>query len=156
MIILGIDPGSNVTGFGVITARKLKLEYMASGCVRASGELNNKLAIIFNGVLQILEKYQPDIVVVETIFMRPDRPNPQATIKLAHARGAIISAINYVDTKIVEYSANQIKKTVTGRGHANKNQILFMVKQKLKLKTSPQLDATDALACAICHAYHIL
>ena len=92
MKILGIDPGSNITGFGIIEANKLKFKYITSGCIRTSGELTDKITIIFNGIRQIIIEQKPDIVVIERAFMRPDRPNPDAAIKLGHARGAIISA----------------------------------------------------------------
>ena len=88
--------------------------------------------------------------------MRPDRPNPDAAIKLGHARGAIISAAGGQGIPIVDYTANQIKKAVVGRGHASKDQVSFMVQQLLKLNKAPQEDAGDALAGAICHAYHAL
>ena len=156
MRILGIDPGSNITGFGIINAKQLFLSYQASGCIRTQGSQNEKISIIFNGIDEVLNLYQPDIVVLERIFMRPDRPNPEATIKLAQARGAIISAISLLKLPIVEYTANQIKKTVVGKGHAHKDQVGFMVQKLLKLETTVQVDAADALAGAICHAYHIL
>jgi crossover junction endodeoxyribonuclease RuvC len=88
--------------------------------------------------------------------MRPDRPNPDAAIKLGHARGAIISAAGGQGIPMVDYTANQIKKAVVGRGHASKEQVSFMVQQLLKLNKAPQADAGDALAGAICHAYHAL
>lgn len=156
MIIIGIDPGSNITGFGVIMANKLKFTYKASGCIRTNGSLIDKINIIFKGVCEVIETHKPDIVVVERIFMRPDRPNPDAAIKLGHARGAIIAAAGYMSIDVVEYSANQIKKTTVGKGHASKDQVLFMVKRMLKLNASPQIDASDALAAAMCHAYHSL
>ncbi len=156
MRILGIDPGSNITGFGVINAQQLKLSYQASGCVKTKGTTHEKIGILFTGIEEVLKIYTPEIVVLERIFMRPDRPNPEATIKLAQARGAIIAAINQQNLPIVEYTANQIKKTTVGRGHANKEQVSFMVQQLLKLEKAPQIDAADALAGAICHAYHSL
>lgn len=156
MKILGIDPGSNTTGFGVIEANKLTFHYIASGCIKTQGSLVDKITIIFKGVSQIIIEHKPDVVVVERAFMRPDRPNPDAAIKLGHARGAIIAAAGNANIKIVEYSPNQIKKTITGRGHADKKQVSFMVCQILKLTNSPQSDAADGLAGAICHGYHAL
>lgn len=156
MKILGIDPGSNITGFGIITAQKLRITYQASGCIKATGSVQEKLTSIFEGISQIITLHQPDVVVVERIFMRPDRPNPEATIKLAQARGAIIAATGVLSVPLVEYTANQIKKTVVGKGHANKDQVVFMIKHLLKLNKNPQVDAADALAGAVCHAYHLL
>ena len=139
MKILGIDPGSRITGFGLIEANKLKFTYLSS-----------------EGVKEVIAKHEIDIVVIERVFMRPDRPNPDAAIKLGHARGAIISATGGQGIPIVDYTANQIKKAVVGRGHASKEQVSFMVQQLLKLNKAPQEDAGDALAGAICHAYHAL
>ncbi|MDC9714880.1 MAG: crossover junction endodeoxyribonuclease RuvC [Gammaproteobacteria bacterium] len=156
MKILGIDPGSRVTGFGLIEVEKLKFTYLASGCIRTKGELTERITIIFEGISQIVEQHQPDIVVIERAFMRPDRPNPDAAIKLGHARGAIISAVGSRGIAMVEYSPNQIKKAIVGKGHAAKDRVSYMVCESLKLNKAPQEDATDALAGAICHAYHCL
>ncbi len=156
MKILGIDPGSRITGFGLIDVNKLKFNYIASGCIRTQGELTQRITTIFIEVDQIIKQHQPDVVVIERAFMRPDRPNPDAAIKLGHARGAIIAASGVNKIEMVEYSPNQIKKTVAGRGHAAKEQVSYMVQELLKLNKAPQADAADALAGAICHAYHCL
>ena len=156
MKILGVDPGSRVTGFGLIEAQKLKFNYIASGCIRTKGELTDRITTIFIEIDQLIKQYQPDIVVIERAFMRPDRPNPDAAIKLGHARGAIISAAGVNGIAVVEYSPNQIKKAVVGKGHASKDQVSYMVQESLKLNKAPQEDAADALAGAMCHAYHSL
>lgn len=156
MKILGVDPGSRITGFGLIDADKLKFNYVASGCIRTQGELTDRITTIFIEIDQIVKQYQPDVVVIERAFMRPDRPNPDAAIKLGHARGAIISAVGVNGISMVEYSPNQIKKSVVGKGHAAKDQVLYMVQKSLRLNKVPQSDAADALAGAICHAYHCL
>jgi crossover junction endodeoxyribonuclease RuvC len=156
MKILGVDPGSRITGFGLIQAEKLKFSYVASGCIRTKGELTERITTIFSEIEQIVIEYNPDIVVIERAFMRPDRPNPDAAIKLGHARGAIISAVGSKNIEMVEYSPNQIKKAIVGKGHATKYQVSYMVQETLKLNKSPQEDAADALAGAICHAYHCL
>ncbi len=156
MKILGVDPGSRITGFGLIQANKLKISYIASGCIRTKGELTERITTIFSEIEQIVMEYKPDIVVIERAFMRPDRPNPDAAIKLGHARGAIISAVGSKSIEMVEYSPNQIKKAIVGKGHATKKQVSYMVQETLKLNKSPQEDAADALAGAICHAYHCL
>ena len=156
MKILGVDPGSRVTGFGVIEAEKLKFSYVVSGCVRTQGELPQRISTIFESISEIVTQHQPDVVVIERAFMRPDRPNPDAAIKLGHARGAIISAVGPRGIEIVEYSPNQIKKAIVGKGHASKDQVSYMVCEALKLNKAPQEDAADALAGAICHAYHCL
>ena len=156
MKILGIDPGSRVTGFGLIEAQKLKFNYIASGCIRTKGDLTDRITTIFIEIEQLIKQYQPDVVVIERAFMRPDRPNPDAAIKLGHARGAIISAAGVNGIIMVEYSPNQIKKAVVGKGHAAKDQVSYMVQESLKLNKAPQEDAADALAGAMCHAYHSL
>ncbi|SMM98726.1 Crossover junction endodeoxyribonuclease RuvC [uncultured Candidatus Thioglobus sp.] len=156
MKILGVDPGSRVTGFGLIEASKLKFTYLSSGCIRTKGELSERITTIFLGISELIEKHQPDVVVIERAFMRPDRPNPDAAIKLGHARGAIISAAGSRHIEMVEYSPNQIKKAIVGKGHAAKDQVSYMVCESLKLNKAPQEDAADALAGAICHAYHCL
>ena len=156
MKILGVDPGSRITGFGLIEAEKLKFAYLASGWIRTKGELTDRITTIFLEIDQVVKKYQPDVVVIERAFMRPDRPNPDAAIKLGHARGAIISAAGMNGIAMVEYSPNQIKKAVVGKGHAGKDQVSYMVCESLKLNKAPQEDAADALAGAICHAYHCL
>ncbi|KAA0454924.1 MAG: crossover junction endodeoxyribonuclease RuvC [Candidatus Thioglobus sp.] len=156
MKILGIDPGSRITGFGIIEADKLKFNYLASGCIRTQGDLFERITTIFQGIGEVIEKHQPDIVVIERAFMRPDRPNPDAAIKLGHARGAIVAATGSRNIAMVEYSPNQIKKVVVGNGHAAKKQVSYMVCETLKLNKAPQEDAADALAGAICHAYHCL
>ena len=156
MKILGIDPGSRITGFGLIEAHKLKFTYISSGCIYCDGELVKRITTIFVEIKQIIEKYQPNIVVIERTFMRPDRPNPDAAIKLGQARGAIIAAAGYSNIKMVEYSPNQIKKMVVGKGHATKGQVAFMVTKLLKLKKNPAEDAADALAGAMCYAYNAL
>ena len=134
----------------------LKFSYINSGCIRTQGELNERIITIYEGIKEIIDKHEVDIVVVERVFMRPDRPNPDAAIKLGHARGAIISAAGGKGIPIIDYTANQIKKAVVGRGHATKEQVSFMVQQLLKLNKAPQADAGDALAGAICHGYHAL
>jgi crossover junction endodeoxyribonuclease RuvC len=156
MKILGIDPGSIITGFGVIDVDKLKFNYITSGSIKTKGDFVNRIAIIFLEIQKIIIKHNPDVVVIERIFMRPDRPNPESSIKLGHARGAIISAAAINNFKIIEYSPNQIKKTLVGKGHASKDQVVFMVCKTLKLNKNPQTDAADALAGAICHAYHCI
>lgn len=156
MKILGVDPGSRLTGFGLIEANKLKFNYIASGCIRTNGVLTERITTIFTEIAQIVIEHKPDIVVIERAFMRPDRPNPDAAIKLGHARGAIISAVGSNGIDMVEYSPNQVKKAVVGKGHATKHQVAFMVQETLKLNKTPQEDAADALAGAICHAYHCL
>ncbi|MCY7295147.1 crossover junction endodeoxyribonuclease RuvC [Alteromonas sp. a30] len=148
-IILGIDPGSRVTGYGVIRQIGGKSEYLASGCIRLKAEeLAPRLKQIFNGVTEIIEQFQPDFFAIEQVFMAK---NPDSALKLGQARGAAIVAATMKDLPVAEYSARQIKQSVVGKGSAEKTQVQHMVVHLLKLSSTPQSDAADALAVALCH-----
>lgn len=147
--ILGIDPGSRKTGFGVIESGRYHPQYLVSGVIRVekySGA--ERLKNIFESVTQIIEQYQPDVVAVEKVFVYK---NPNSAIILGQARGVILCAAALKNIPIMEYTPTQIKSTIVGQGHAGKAQIQFMVQNLLKLSQSPQEDAADALACALCH-----
>ncbi len=154
MRILGIDPGSRITGFGVVNVlRNGKLVYVASGCVRVGkGSLGERLKIIYDGVTEIIRTYQPTAIAVEKVFMAK---SADSALKLGQARGAAITAGANHALPVAEYSARQIKRTVVGTGAAEKRQVQHMVKALLALSGTPQADAADALACAICHAHHM-
>jgi len=149
-IILGIDPGSRIAGYGVITKHGNKLTYIASGCIRIKEkELPQRLKQVFDGVTQLIEQYQPDEFAIEQVFMAR---NADSALKLGQARGvAIVAAVN-ADLPVSEYAARLIKQAVVGTGAATKDQVGHMVMQLLKLPGRPQEDAADALAIAICHA----
>lgn len=153
MRILGIDPGSRITGFGVVQVlRNGRIEYIASGCVRVPrGEIAGRLKTVFDGVSEIIRTYQPTVLAIEKVFMAK---NADSALKLGQARGAAILAGANQMLDIAEYSALQIKRTAVGKGHAGKQQVQHMVKALLALGTVPKADAADALACAICHAHH--
>ncbi len=147
--VLGIDPGSRVTGFGVIDCDGSKEIYVDSGCIRVTGDtLAERLKVIFAGVDELLTLHQPDHACAESVFMHQ---NPGTAIKLGQARGAAISAIAMRDVPLSEYAPAEIKKTIVGRGNADKEQVQYMVKMLLKLSRQPANDAADALACALCH-----
>ena len=151
-IILGIDPGSRFTGYGVIKKEGRAFTYLGSGCIKAlsQGEdLGSRLQTIFAGVSEIILQFQPDMFAIEQVFMAK---NPDSALKLGQARGAAIVAATNNDLIIAEYSARQIKQAVVGTGGADKSQVQHMVKTILKLPGTPQADAADALAVAICHA----
>ncbi|NOR52306.1 MAG: crossover junction endodeoxyribonuclease RuvC [Gammaproteobacteria bacterium] len=149
-IILGIDPGSIITGFGVIEINGSKLSYVASGCIRTGGgEIPERLKVIFEEMTTIVEKYRPDVVAIERVFMHR---NPDSALKLGQARGAAICAAVTQDLKVSEYTPAEIKKATVGNGNANKEQVQHMVKALLNLPGTPQADAADALAVAICDA----
>ena len=153
MRVLGIDPGSRVTGFGVVQVlRNGRIEYIASGCVRvAKGDIADRLKTVFDGVTEIIRTYQPTALAIEKVFMAK---NADSALKLGQARGAaILAGINQA-LAIAEYTALQIKRAAVGKGHADKQQVQHMVKALLQLSAAPPADAADALACAICHAHH--
>lgn len=146
-IIIGIDPGSRRTGFGVIQVEGNRHIYLTSGCLDVSSYPScERLRYIFTGIQEIIESYQPQEAAVEQVFMHE---NPGSALKLGQARGAAIVALSI---PIAEYSARQVKKSVVGHGAANKDQVQFMVQRLLNLRKTLQNDAADALALAICHA----
>ncbi|MGE0873266.1 MAG: crossover junction endodeoxyribonuclease RuvC [Burkholderiales bacterium] len=152
MRILGIDPGLQVTGFGVIDRRGSGLAYVASGCVRTGSrrELADRLKAIFEGLAEVIAEHRPREAAVEKVFVNV---NPQSTLALGHARGAGILAAVVAGLPVSEYTALQVKQSVVGAGHAKKEQVQAMVKRLLALPGEPGADAADALACAICHAH---
>ncbi|NOZ10761.1 MAG: crossover junction endodeoxyribonuclease RuvC [Gammaproteobacteria bacterium] len=151
MRVLGIDPGSRLTGFGVVDTSAGNLAYVASGVVKApAGELPNRLKVIYAGVYEVIETHRPDLLAVERVFVAR---NAQSALILGHARGAAICAGVNLGLPVSEYTALQIKQAVVGKGHAAKEQVQHMVQILLKLTGLPQEDAADALACAICHVH---
>ena len=150
--ILGIDPGLRSTGFGLIEQTGNQLAYVASGCIKTDdkGTLPERLKTIAEDVQSIIKQHKPDDVVVEKVFVNV---NPQSTLLLGQARGAAITAAVLLDTPVHEYTALQVKQAVVGHGKAAKEQVQEMVKRLLKLDTTPQADAADALATAITHAH---
>ena len=151
MIILGIDPGLRITGFGVIEQTGGKLRYITSGCVRSGeGELAARLKTILEGLNEVIAAHAPGEVAVEKVFVNA---NPQSTLALGQARGTAICAAVLANLPVSEYTALQVKQSVVGNGHAAKEQVQHMVKRLLALPGDPAPDAADALACAICHAH---
>jgi len=151
VLILGIDPGLRVTGFGVIEQTGGKLRYVVSGCVRSGeGELAARLKVILDGLSQVIGEHRPQEVAVEKVFVNV---NPQSTLLLGQARGTAICAAVIAGLPVAEYTALQVKQAVVGKGHAKKEQVQHMVRRLLALPGDPSPDAADALACAICHAH---
>ena len=149
--ILGIDPGSRRTGYGVIDVAGSKIAYISSGIIRLPEKpLPDRLKIIFDGVSEIIEQYHPQHMGIEEVFFAKD---PRAALKLGQARGAAIVAGVNAGLPVGEYSARSVKQAVVGTGAADKHQVQVMIKQLLKLSQSPSEDAADALAVAICHAH---
>jgi crossover junction endodeoxyribonuclease RuvC len=150
--ILGIDPGLGVTGYGIVEKAGPTLVYIASGRIRSNVEtsLASRLATILEGLAEVIGTYDPVEVAVEKVFVNV---NPQSTLLLGQARGAAICAAVMAKLPVSEYTALQVKQSVVGQGHARKEQVQEMVKRLLRLPAVPGADASDALACAICHAH---
>lgn len=149
--ILGIDPGSRITGYAIIESVQKQLIYISSGCIRVSGKsVAQNLDQIFTGISEVIAKYHPEEAAIEQVFMHR---NPGSALKLGQARGvAIVAAAQHV-ASVAEYSARQVKQAVVGYGAAKKEQVQQMVRTLLNLSGIPQADAADALAVAICHAH---
>ena len=148
--ILGIDPGSRITGYGVIDSTGKRNVYIAGGCVRMSSpDLAQRLSTIYGGIEEIIRQFKPDEVSIEKVFMSK---NADSALKLGQARGAAICAVANCGLSITEYSPNNIKKCVVGKGHAEKHQVQHMIRILLSLTATPSSDAADALAVAVCHA----
>ena len=154
MRVLGIDPALRTTGFGVIDVEGAHLHYVASGTIRTdgvdAGHLPARLKTIFDGVREIVTRYQPTCASVEIVFVNV---NPQSTLLLGQARGAALAALVQGDMPVAEYTALQMKKAIVGHGLASKSQIQEMVMRLLKLPGLPGKDAADALGLAITHAH---
>jgi crossover junction endodeoxyribonuclease RuvC len=149
--ILGIDPGLNRTGWGVIEADGQRLRPIACGVIRIPpGDLAPRLSVILRELATIIGLHAPRLAVVEKVFVNT---NPQSTLLLGQARGAALCAAVQAGLEVREYSALQVKQAVVGTGRAEKAQIQMMVTRLLALDAEPATDAADALACAICHAH---
>ncbi|RIY38810.1 crossover junction endodeoxyribonuclease RuvC [Psittacicella hinzii] len=149
-IIIGLDPGSINTGYGIIRKEGSKIEYITSGVISVKGsDINARLPLIYTQLQEVIATYQPEHMVIEQVFIAE---NPQSAIKLGMARGIAILAASLAGATIFELSARQAKKFVTGSGGAGKEVVNKMVCRILKLTQKPKLDASDALALAIAHA----
>lgn len=149
--ILGVDPGSRMTGFGVIDARGGAHGYVASGCINARGAtLAERLRSLFEGMDDVVGEYAPAVMVVERVFVQR---NADSALKLGQARGVAICAGALKPLPIYEYTPAEVKKAVVGKGNATKRQIQHMVKVLLNLRGELSVDAADALACALCHSH---
>ncbi|HAW08520.1 MAG: crossover junction endodeoxyribonuclease RuvC [Chloroherpetonaceae bacterium] len=154
MIILGIDPGSILIGYGAISAINKKISLIEYGVIKAKlieNEYNKRLGQIYSQINTLIDRVSPDVISLETMFYHK---NAQSLIKLSQSRAAvIISAVNK-NIDIVEYSPREVKKSVAGRGNSSKQQVQFMVRETLSILETPEFyDCTDALSLAICHFY---
>jgi len=149
--VLGIDPGSRATGFGVVSVSGPRVVYVASGVIRAEGKVfSDRLQVIFGQMSGLLRQHAPDEVAIERVFMHR---NADSALKLGQARAAAICATFKRPVPIHEYAAREVKQAVTGTGGAEKEQVQMMVARLLSLKGPLQADAADALAVALCHAH---
>lgn len=149
--ILGIDPGSQITGYGIIDMDGNHARHVAHGAIRIEKkELPDKLRSIFEKITDIVEEYSPDEMSIEKVFMHR---NADSALKLGQARGSAITACAVRDMRVFEYTATQVKQATVGKGHAAKTQVQHMVKILLCLNEIPQADAADALAIALCHGH---
>jgi crossover junction endodeoxyribonuclease RuvC len=147
--ILGIDPGSQITGFGVVDLDGNRTTAVQWGSIRTGGEHSDRLRSIFRALGEIVREYRPNEIAIERVFLSR---NADSALKLGQARAAAICATFEADVPIYEYSARHIKKAVVGRGAAEKDQVQRMVQMILGVRESIAADAADALAAAICHA----
>lgn len=150
-MIIGIDPGSRLTGYGIIEQQGQQLRFIDAGTIRTeTQEMPERLKRIYAGIERVVKFYQPTQGAIEQVFMAQ---NPDSALKLGQARGAAITALVNLELSVAEYTARQIKQSVVGYGAADKEQVQMMVMKLLNLTVRPQADAADALATAICHAH---
>lgn len=149
--IIGIDPGSRFTGYGVIDADLGRLHFVACGVVKTTPKFpfSHRLNEIFEGINEVVQLHGPAIAAVEDVFLAS---NPRSALKLGHARGAAVVAAMQNGLMVFDYSPRVVKQAVVGYGQADKAQVQHMVRVLLSLTRAPSSDAADALAVAICHA----
>ena len=156
MIILGVDPGTLITGYGIIEVEYGTYSVLTYDVVKNAGDRSMPIRLkqIYDRICRIIHQYHPDEFAIETAFYGK---NAQSALKLGHARGvSILAAVNF-QIPTTEYSPREVKKAVTGNGAASKQQVQFMVKSQLKLREAPKFfDASDALAIALCHSFRIM
>ena len=152
MIILGIDPGSLFTGFGIIQKESNVFNVIASGRIKMKAGMSHpsRLEVIYKDLSTLIDTHHPDECAIE---MPVYGGNPQAILKLGRAQAAAILAAIHREIPVVEYTPKEVKKAVTGNGNASKKQVMFMVSQMLKIQDTLEEDASDALAVSLCHAH---
>ena len=149
LTVMGIDPGSRITGYGVVEYANSHFNYVASGCIKTSkGEFAVRLGEIYSALDRLISQYQPEVVAIEEVFVAR---SVSSALKLGQARGAAIAAVAAHELPVAEYAARKVKQTLTGVGSAQKEQVAHMVKVLLGLSSDPAEDAADALALAICY-----
>ena len=150
--ILGIDPGSRITGYGIIEQGPAGCRYIASGSIRVQAEyFPDRLKQIFDSLREIIELYRPEQMAIEQVFMHK---NADSALKLGQARGAAICAVHTAGLPVFEYAARQVKLALVGQGNAEKMQVQHMVKILLGIQGELQIDASDALGLCLCHSHY--
>ena len=148
-LVLGIDPGSRRTGYGLLAVRDRSVGYVASGCIKAEiGDMPQRLGIIYRGVSELIDQFNPTELAIEEVFLAK---NASSALKLGQARGVAIAAAVAGELPVHEYAAKRVKQSLVGTGRGSKEQEAHMVRILLKLPGAPQADAADALAIALCH-----
>ena len=148
-LVLGIDPGSRRTGYGLLAVRDRSVGYVASGCIKAEiGDIPQRLGIIYRGVSELIDQFNPTELAIEEVFLAK---NASSALKLGQARGVAIAAAVAGELPVHEYAAKRVKQSLVGTGRGSKEQVAHMVRILLKLPGAPQADAADALAIALCH-----
>lgn len=156
MIVLGVDPGLQKTGYGVIQQQGHHLRLLGYGLIKppVKNELSDRLGFLHKEFVKILDLYKPHSVAIEETFVNK---NPVSTLKLGHARGVLMMTPSLYNMPVFEYGANKIKKSIVGAGHADKDQMMAMIQRLLpEVNSDLTSDSADALAVAICHAHHQL
>ncbi len=155
LVILGMDPGTVNFGYGLIRQYNNDYEYLASGVLRVSGKrsLQERLKFIYSGLEEVIERYRPDVAVIEKIFFAG---GVRASLGLSYSRAVALLAIAQHEIPLYEYSTLEVKRAVTGYGKAEKYQVSEMVRRILSLPERPPHDSADALALCICHAHNLL
>lgn len=154
MRIIGIDPGSRITGYGIIVCRGSEIGFVTCGTIRMAKEpdFSRRLFMIFDGLSRVMDEHRPAAAAVEDLFVAH---NPRSALKLGQARGAAVVAACRQQIPVFDYTPRKVKQTVAGYGQAEKSQVQEMVRVLLELSALPSSDAADALAVALCHAHHM-
>lgn len=155
MIVLGVDPGSRVTGYGVVQQQGRTCRLLDSGCLKADASLPlpKRLEALYDGLAALVEKVSPDEAAVEASFYKA---NPKTLITMSQARGVLLLALAHARTPVFEYAPREVKRAVVGNGSASKEQVRYMVRQLLKLDADPEpLDVSDGIALGLCHLHRL-
>lgn len=151
--VLGLDPGSRITGYGIIDEAASKLRVVTWGCIRSNttDSFPDRLRSLYKGIRNIVEEFYPDELAIEHVFLSK---NVDSALKLGQARGAVLCGAMATDLAVHEYAAREVKQALVGKGSADKSQVQHMVCCLLRIHNALQEDASDALAVALCHIHH--